>query len=154
MGIEVAVTKKFDKPGADKKLKSITAAIATDTAPSKNNMYYSLRLYFDNGGGPCYIISVGKTDGSPDDAKLKIGLDRVEAFDEPTIILFPEGQSLDEDKYYTLIGNAIDQCTKITGQVYNGICIDQILQRDSAMSAFRNSFKYGIIIMQQHIFLI
>ena len=28
------------------------SAVASIAAPSKHNMYYSLRLYFDNGGGP------------------------------------------------------------------------------------------------------
>src|SRR5690606_10032889 len=79
--------------------------------PSVHNMYYSLRLYFDNGGGPCYIISVGSTASTlaPDD--FISGLNVVAATDEPTIIVFPEGQSLSESDYYgTVITQAIEQC--------------------------------------------
>jgi Bacteriophage tail sheath protein len=86
------------------------SALASISNISPHNMFYSLRSYFDNGGGPCYIISVGKTTGTVKDADLKKGLENLEAFDEPTLILFPEGQSLDEAKYYSLIDKAIKQC--------------------------------------------
>src|SRR5690554_170306 len=36
---------------------------ATITDPSDFTMYYNLRMYFVNGGGPCYIISIGDTLG-------------------------------------------------------------------------------------------
>ncbi|MEX2512689.1 MAG: phage tail sheath C-terminal domain-containing protein [Cyclobacteriaceae bacterium] len=84
---------------------------ATISNPSVHNMYYSLRLYFDNGGGPCYIISIGNTPSplSPDD--FIGGLNVLAASDEPTIIVFPEGQSLAEAAYYnTVINQAIEQC--------------------------------------------
>src|SRR3546814_89247 len=34
---------------------------ASVPAPSIHTMYYHMQLYFANGGGPCYIISVGDT---------------------------------------------------------------------------------------------
>jgi len=98
---------------------NITAATATGTTignatisnPSVHNMYYSLRLYFDNGGGPCYIISVGDTPSPLDPDDYIAGLNVLSASDEPTIIVFPEGQSLAEAAYYnTVISQAIEQC--------------------------------------------
>jgi phage tail sheath protein FI len=84
-------------------------AIITD--PSVHNMHYSLRLYFDNGGGPCYIVSIGPTTTSLDPNDFIAGLNVLAASDEPTIILFPEGQSLAEAAYYnTVISQAIEQC--------------------------------------------
>lgn len=88
-----------------------TIGNATISNPSEHNMYYSLRIYFDNGGGPCYIISIGTTPSplNPDD--YIGGLNVLSASDEPTIIVFPEGQSLDEAAYYnTVISQAIEQC--------------------------------------------
>jgi phage tail sheath protein FI len=74
---------------------------------SKYKMYYSLRHYFDNGGGPCYIVSVGEftEEGTIADADLEEGLSIIEAYDEPTIIVFPEGSAMGEEKYYPLIKN-------------------------------------------------
>ena len=94
----------------------VTSAVTSMTgqaviaSPSTHNMYYSLRHYFENGGGPCYIVSVGPTTNAVDAAELQLGLTALAAWDEPTLILFPEGQALAEAAYYGLIGQAIDQC--------------------------------------------
>src|ERR1700730_16323483 len=41
-------------------------------------MYYSLQLFFDNGGGDCYIVSVGDySKGIVMEADLKPGLDEI-----------------------------------------------------------------------------
>jgi phage tail sheath protein FI len=102
--------------------KKTTASIVTSVLAgaaiadiSDHNMYYSLRHYFDNGGGPCYILSVGAlgVDGTIKDTELEAGLNIVAAYDEPTIIIFPEGPSLGEDKYYALIDKAIEQCARL-----------------------------------------
>ena len=89
------------------------AASAAIAGTSPHNMYYALRLYFANGGGPCYIVSVAPTAGAVVNTDLQAGLDALEAYDEPTLILFPEGQAIPEANYYTLVGSAIDQCTKL-----------------------------------------
>jgi phage tail sheath protein FI len=52
-------------------------------------------------------------DGTIKDTELEAGLNIVAAYDEPTIIIFPEGPSLGEDKYYALIDKAIEQCAKL-----------------------------------------
>ena len=59
-------------------------------------MYYSLRLYFDNGGGPCYIISVGTYSVTPaiDHSLLTAALASLAKEDEPTLILFPDAISI------------------------------------------------------------
>jgi phage tail sheath protein FI len=92
------------------------SAVASIAAPSNHNMYHSLRLYFDNGGGPCYIVSVGDTSTSETilPNELQDGLDALEAYDEPTIYVFPEGRHISAaSDYYQLIKNAINQCAKL-----------------------------------------
>lgn len=86
-------------------------ADATITDPSDFTMYYNLRMYFMNGGGPCYIISIGSTTVTPDPLHYESGLAACEAEDEPTIIVFPDAvNTLNEGDYYTLISQAIDTC--------------------------------------------
>jgi len=91
-------------------------------------MYDSLQLFFMNGGGDCYIISVGKYGSTVSfevedaDPKLKhglnYGLNVLEKVDEPTIILFPDAVLLSSaDKMYTLQKNALDQCNKLMDRV-------------------------------------
>lgn len=91
-------------------------------------MYDALRLFFDNGGGPCYIVSVGlykdgaiemgdETDpvNSPG---LRVGLHRLKNFDEPTIILFPDAVLLaSTNDMFTLQKLALEQCNKLQDRV-------------------------------------
>src|SRR5688572_18711009 len=62
---EAAITVGITKTIKNGRVESLTAK-ADNATPSPHNMYYSLRLYFDNGGGPCYILSVALTSGTID----------------------------------------------------------------------------------------
>lgn len=63
---------------------------------SRNELYYHMQLYFANGGGKCYIISLGSkarnSKGKKDDY-LK-ALDVLLKEDEPTLIVMPEVSQL------------------------------------------------------------
>lgn len=89
------------------------------TAPTLTyRMYYAMRMYFANGGGPCYIVSVGNFSATvavgSDTTGLQGGLKALEKEDEPTIIVFPDGQALpDMNAYYGLIDKALDQCNRL-----------------------------------------
>src|ERR1700712_5358688 len=64
----------------------------TFAIPKLLNMYASLRQYFDNGGGPCYIVSVGRytdtvaagDENAATSAGLRLGVKALEKYDEPT----------------------------------------------------------------------
>lgn len=76
-------------------------------------MYYSLQMYFANGGGPCYIISVGTYDSTSTGVQLsslKNGLDKIEtlkAIKDPILIVFPDAVSLIEPNFYDLYNYTI-----------------------------------------------
>jgi phage tail sheath protein FI len=79
-------------------------------------MYYSLQLFFLNGGGPCYIVSVGnyRSDGIIKVTDLKRGLRQVKKIDEVTLLLFPDAINLKSYKnYYTLYKKAMEQCVAL-----------------------------------------
>jgi len=82
---------------------------------SKFFMYYSLQMYFANGGGPCWIISVAKyKPAGPDFGELNVGLDLLAKEDEPTLIVFPDAKSLgDDSNFYSLYNNALTQCKNL-----------------------------------------
>lgn len=68
-------------------------------------MYYSLHLYFANGGGPCYIISVGKypSTGGVLLSSLQSGLNWIETLEESILIILPDAISLtNELDFYTI----------------------------------------------------
>lgn len=96
--------------GGNLRSRDISVALST---PSQNFMYASMQLYFANGGGPCYIISVGDyTDISSSDlyTKLKGGLDTLAAEDEPTLIVFPDAYGLSD---LTIYNDALTQCNEL-----------------------------------------
>ena len=74
-------------------------------------MYHSLQLYFANGGGACYIVSVGsyKTK-TPAYTKLKAGLELLEKEDEPTLLL--PGDAAKTGSYHTYVQDMLTQCSK------------------------------------------
>ncbi|OFZ59875.1 MAG: hypothetical protein A3D92_17960, partial [Bacteroidetes bacterium RIFCSPHIGHO2_02_FULL_44_7] len=78
-------------------------------------MYYSMQLYFANGGGPCYIISVGGYDGGTIlFGDLVDGLAAVRKEDEPTLLLFPDATNLgNTDDFYGLYNLALTQCNEL-----------------------------------------
>ena len=75
-------------------------------------MYYALQLYFANGGGPCYVVSVAKYKAL-DEGELEKGLAAIGKEDEPTLIVFPEAQNLGIGDYTTLHTAALQQCASL-----------------------------------------
>lgn len=112
---EVTLTEDLD---ADGKLLGMTAtAVLLNTLAdprSRHNMYYALQMYFGNGGGPCYIVSVGAylaLGTAPAAPALTSGLAVLATVDEPTLIIFPEGPYMSSPAlYYTLQQASLDQC--------------------------------------------
>ncbi len=91
----------------------VQGAIGTDR--SKYLMYYSMQMFFANGGGPCWIVSVGDySSNTVGFAELNKGLATIEKVDEITLIVFPDAQNLSTAAdYYNLYGEALDLCEKM-----------------------------------------
>ncbi|WP_316812530.1 phage tail sheath family protein [Pedobacter heparinus] len=62
------------------------AVVSTDI----QNMQLHLQLFFANGGGPCYIISVGNTTGTPEKNNLLAGLEMAARYDQPSLLVIPQ----------------------------------------------------------------
>ena len=84
--------------------------------PNKYLMYYSLQMFFINGGGDCYIVSVGNYGGGGviNMADLQKGLTEVAKVNEVTLIVFPDGLNMTlPGDYYSLNKEAIDQAAEL-----------------------------------------
>lgn len=95
-------------------------------------LYYCLSLYFNNGGGSCYIVSVGNFDTVPVQQHFVDGLSALEKEDEPTLILLTEAVNL-KDGYYSLCEQARAQCQKLGDR----FVILDVLNSDDGVSEFR-----------------
>lgn len=122
-------------------------SFASVTQNSDFYMYDSLRLFYDNGGGDCYIISIGdyKTGDPTSVSGYKDGLDALEKYDEPTIILYPDAVKLSSnDLYGDLQPATLKQCNDLMDRV----AIFDLLEGDPNGTTFRdkvgiNYLKYG-----------
>ncbi|MEM8909421.1 MAG: phage tail sheath C-terminal domain-containing protein, partial [Bacteroidota bacterium] len=137
--------------------------------PGPGSMFYlynCLQLFYQNGGGPCYIMSIGAYEieidtpngfvpevNAPDKDHFLTGLAELPKiqFPKPTIILMPDALLLDSSAdYFTVQEQALLQCGELEDRValidiYNGY---QDMSQ-GVIASFRNQIgntylKYGI----------
>jgi phage tail sheath protein FI len=111
-------------------------------ADKKFNLYNSMRLFFQNGGGACYIVSVGDYSGSIDSGKLTGGIAPLLKEQEPTMIVIPEAVQLDSFNDCNSLQQAmLAHCAKMQSRVaildiYQGY---EDLSAPSPVDSFRNA---------------
>lgn len=139
--------------------------------PDPGTMYYlynSIRLFFENGGGDAYVVSVG-TYGAPTGkaiepgalpvnpyvqlGELQKGIEILQKVPEPTIYVVPEATLLDQANNQTLMQGMLLQAGEMESfvclfDIIGGIDPDPILYKNDIQS-FREStgsenLKYGI----------
>ena len=101
---------------ADNSAWSISSLQKASVASGKDFiLYYCLSMYFKNGGGSCYIVSVGNYDDTASKQRFLDGIAELETEDEPTLISFPDAAvnlSASAD-YYDTCQAALSQCNKL-----------------------------------------
>ncbi|MBO4806103.1 MAG: phage tail sheath family protein [Paludibacteraceae bacterium] len=68
--------------------------VVVNRAGEKYLLYYQMQMFFANGGGACYIVSVGGYNDGIDAEKMKEGITALLKEQEPTMVLCPEAVSL------------------------------------------------------------
>lgn len=111
-------------------------------------MYYSMRMFFANGGGACYIVSVGRYgDGTtiPPVARadFESGLAAIKNEDEPTLLVLTDAIKMPAD-YLLLCQDVLTQC----GELKDRFGIFDVEESDADGVTFRNgvgnnNLKYG-----------
>jgi phage tail sheath protein FI len=141
-------------------------------ALSEFNLYNALRLFYANGGGTCYIASVGQYYEDDKPAKvtyeaLKKGLDAMHEQSGPTMLVIPDAVLLEptgddpptSTSFYQLCKDMLNQCAELQDRVaildvYGAGTLDQqrvgwTLQMDSLIETFQkgvgdNFLNYGM----------
>lgn len=131
---------------ADPQLKErVTSASVPD--PSIHSMYYHMQLYFANGGGPCYIISVGDTMvAAIDKDDLIAGLEIAKGYDELTLLVFPQATSLAcAADAYDVYDLALMQASELGDRFVIVDCLgdDPMTLRDGISGIGANNLEYG-----------
>lgn len=99
---------------------------ASTPDPTRFKMYDALQAFFANGGGPCYIVSVGgygvnNSNGNVSNNFKAMGADptspgalsAIKKIDEVTLLVFPDAAVLTELRYYELMQQALTQCARL-----------------------------------------
>ena len=115
-----------------------------------NNMYFSVKHYFDNGGGPCYIHSVAYySETSTTAENYKDELSKLDLVDEVTLVVLPDLAGLkDSVKAYDVYNKAMQKAASLKDKfviidVYeelNGLKVDSLKSK----SVFRNNISNNI----------
>ena len=119
------------------RLETFTAAVNTNpqgenivstfpAAPaSLRRMYYAMQMYFANGGGPCYVVSIGADTAPFAIADHLNGLAAAGKEDEPTLLVFPDALGMPRGNFYDIHKAALAQCEELKDRfticdVFNG----------------------------------
>jgi uncharacterized protein len=130
-GITVQITTLPD--GSLKRVASLD-----DKKRSRFIMNYALEMFFANGGGPCYIVSVASytqptptpepadppvvpaipvvpepAPAEPSEVLLSSGIKAIIKEDEPTLIVIPEAQRLSISKFKGIQNEALELCNRL-----------------------------------------
>jgi phage tail sheath protein FI len=134
-------------------------------ANGKFRLAYALRHFYDNGGGRCYIVSIGNYSASAvadDIAEAHLGgLTALAREDEPTLLVFPDlsgmapadpsnaGQvAAVRALYHSVLVQALSQCATLGDRFLICNLWDGAAAGNAEITAFRNgigtrNLKYG-----------
>ncbi len=117
-------------------------AYSVDRVGEKYNLYNAIRLFISNGGGTCYILSIGNYKDALDKNKFCDGLIRLETEREPTIVVIPEVVYLPEEDCTTIQNEILKHCAKMQNRfgildIYDGY--KKISYTQNIIENFRNS---------------
>ena len=104
--------------GSSTDFEDTNIAVNVDPGFSPYLLNYQLRMFFDNGGGPCYIVSVGNFTNEPEPSDIDVdelldGLYALEEEDEPTLLLVPEAVWLGPSGRKSIHDQLLAQCAKL-----------------------------------------
>jgi len=87
---------------------------AASSAPNPDRfLYYAVSHYFANGGGPCYILSLGAYTQPIAKADFLTALDVLALEDEPTLIVLTDAVLLQSADYFEVAQAALSQCARL-----------------------------------------
>ena len=111
--INVALATDANAPNGLK----VTYSVGTGATLPAYLLYWAVKMYYDNGGAQCYVVSVGDYGDAiakgDDDTGLQGGLVQVGLQDEPTLLVVPEATRLAFADYQSVAQAMLAQCGKL-----------------------------------------
>jgi phage tail sheath protein FI len=73
-------------------------------------LYRSMMLFFQNGGGACYVVSVGNYSKGIEEGELSEGIQLLKKEQEPTMLVIPDAVSMAAADCYKLQQSMVSHC--------------------------------------------
>lgn len=103
-------------------------------------MANAIRMYFDNGGGKCYIVSIGGYGKDPSAVDYEAGLEVVRGVDEVTLLACPDAGMLLADDLKKL-GNVHVAMLKQAGETMDRFAILDAIGEDYKLEEFKSGIS-------------
>lgn len=109
-------------------------------------LYNHIRLYFTNGGGPCYIVSIGNYQSVVKKEDFIDGLEALKEEQEPTMVVIPE--AINYEFCGTIQQSMLDHCAKMQSRVaILDVTDDPTIKTEAVATNFRDkvsgNLSYG-----------
>lgn len=129
---EVDLTKE-DAPEPDLHLEDKAYTLDAD-AGTRFNLYESLKFFYQNGGGTCFIVAIGTYGGGavvPDfsASPFEAGIKKLEKETEPTMLVIPDAVLLDDADCYSLQQQMLMHC----GVQQNRVSVLDVIHGDRGL---------------------
>ncbi len=105
--------------GADPALRSKDGTpyyVSRDAAKKVWHLYHSMKLFFQNGGGPCWVVSVGTYSDELDQARVTNGINALGEEQEPTMVVIPDAVLFTRAGCAAIQNAALDHCHDMTSR--------------------------------------
>lgn len=120
-------------------------------AENNYTLYYNMMLFFANGGGSCYVVSIGDYDAPQKAKAFTNGLSSLSTEMEPTMIVIPEAVNLPTDDCNKVQQQMLMHCGDMKSRVaILDVPVDRYPQTDTVVdyiTPFRenanNNLSYG-----------
>lgn len=110
--------------------------------PHRNRylLFYSLKLFFANGGSVCYIVSVGDYNDPVTQSRLAEGIRSLVKDTKPTMLVVPDAVLLEQQECYALQQKMLTHCGLLRSRVAILDIVNGFRERtpeDDVITAFR-----------------
>lgn len=76
-------------------------------------LYYNMMLFFANGGGACYIVSVGSYEDALKKDSMIIGVEKLTLEQEITMVVIPEAVNLSSEEFKDVQQQMLSHCGSV-----------------------------------------
>lgn len=101
----------------------------------KNRMHYAIQLYYANGGGPCFVYSIGKYDNDRSQEKYDPALfNGLKKAKDITILVMPDAADSHANNYRDAVQQSLLYCSTAV----NRVTLLDIKDEEAGIDIFRN----------------